>query len=259
MKTKILVLTILATVGSVFAANAVPLQFNAVLSAGKEKHFGLSSPESGAKSSWLTLGESFEGYTLKSFDDEAQTLTVEHDGKTEKLSMAAGSITPANTKATLSDAQDVINKMHFEEVLSKALEQQKQMVAKMTSQMAGKAGAARTPEEKAEFAAFQGKLMETMWSELKPDEVKADMARAYSEIFSKEELQGLGDFYNTPTGQALLTKQPEIQQKLAESMMPKMMKAMPKVQEMAKEYAAAHAPKAVPAAAPEVAPTPPSP
>ena len=249
MKIKTIVFAILATAGSVFAADVMPIHFNAVLTAGKEKHFGLSSSDSGAKSSWLTLGESFEGYKLKSFDDQAQTLVLEHDGKTQQLSMAAGSITTANTKATLSDAQDVINKMHFEDMLSKSLEQQKQMVAKMTGQMAGKAGA-RTPEEKAEFSAFQSKLMETMWAEMKPDEVKADMARAYSELFSKEELQGMSDFYSTSTGQALIAKQPEVQQKLMETMMPRMMKAMPKVQEMAKEYAAAHAPKAVPAPAP---------
>jgi hypothetical protein len=252
MKIKTLVLAVLATASSVFAADAMPIHFNAVLTAGKEKHFGLSSSESGAKSSWLTLGESFEGYTLKSFDDPAQTLVLEHDGKTQQLSMAAGSIATANTKATLSDAQDVINKMHFEDMLTRSLDQQKQMVAKMTGQMAGKAGA-RRPEEKAEFSAFQSKLMETMWAELKPEEVKSDMARAYSEIFSKEELQGLGDFYGTPTGQALISKQPEVQQKLMETMMPRMMKAMPKVQEMAKEYAAAHAPKAAPAPAPSPA------
>jgi len=258
MNIKTLVLAGLATAGSVFAADAMPIHFNAVLTAGKEKRFGLSSSESAAASSWLTLGDSFEGYKLKSFDDEAQTLVLEHDGKTERLSMAAGSITPANTKATLNDAREVINKMHFEEMLARSLEQQKQMVAKMTGQMAMK-NSGRTPEEKAEFSAFQAKLMETMWSELKPEEVKADMARAYSEIFSKEELQSLGDFYSTPTGQALISKQPEVQQKLAESMMPRMMKAMPKVQELAKAYAAAHAPKPVAAPVPEPASGTPTP
>ena len=254
MKIKILFLAALATVGSVFAADAMPLQFNGVLSTGKEKHFGLSSSQSGAKSSWLTLGESFEGYTLKSFDDQAQTLLLEHEGKTEPLSMAAGSITKADTKATLSDAQEVIQKMHFEDMLTKAIEQQKQMVVKMSGQVAGKAGVPRTPEEKAEFAAFQSKVVDTMWAAMKPDEVKADMARAYSQLFSKEELQGMSDFYGTPAGQALITKQPEVQQKMMESIMPRMMQAMPKLQEMSKEFAAAHAP--TPVAAPASSTTP---
>jgi hypothetical protein len=249
MKIKTLVLATFVTGGALFAAEARPLHFNAVLSAGKEKHFGLSSAESGAKSSWLMLGESFEGYTLKSFDDVAQTLVVEHDGKSQVLTMAAGSIVTADTtKATLKDAEAVIQKMHFEDMLNKALDQQKQMMMKMSGQLAGKAGTPRTPEEKAEFAAFQGKVMDTMWAAMKPDEIKSEMAQAYSEIFSKEELQGMSDFYSTSAGQALIAKQPEVQKRMVESIMPRMMNAMPKVQEMSKAFAAAHAaPAATPA------------
>jgi hypothetical protein len=53
-----------------------------------------------------------------------------------------------------------------------------------------------------------------------------DIAGVYSQVFTKDELNGIADFYDTPSGQALLDKQPQIQQKMMQVMMPRMMQAM---------------------------------
>jgi len=239
---------------SLLAADAPVLHFNAVLTAGKEKRFGLSS-EAGAKSSWLTIGQTFEGYTLKSFDDAAQTLQLEKDGQTVKMPLDLGKILTADTKATLADAEAVIQKIHFEEMISRSLDAQKQAMIKMTQQATAKNGQPRTEQEKAEIAAFQSKLFDTLWSEMKPEQIKTDMIAAYSELFTKDQLQSLSDFYSSEAGQAFITKQPELQQKLMASMMPRMMAAMPKIQQMSRDFAAAHAPApATPAPAAPSAP-----
>jgi hypothetical protein len=80
----------------------------------------------------------------------------------------------------------------------------------------------------------------------------------YSQVFSKEELQGLSDFYSTTAGQAFSEKQPELAQKMNEVMMPRMMAMMPKIQAMQKQFGeemkAKHAAKEAGETAP--APTP---
>jgi hypothetical protein len=86
------------------------------------------------------------------------------------------------------------------------------------------------------------------------------MAQIYADTFSKEELTALNDFQATPAGQAMIDKQPTVQEKMQAVMMPRIMSAMPKIQQMGMEFgkqqqakaaaATAAAQPAVPAATP---------
>ena len=42
--------------------------------------------------------------------------------------------------------------------------------------------------------------MDALWAEMKPDDLKNDVAKIYADLFSKEELRGMSDFYATPAG-----------------------------------------------------------
>ena len=88
-----------------------------------------------------------------------------------------------------------------------------------------------------EVAAFQAKVMDVMWAEMKPEQMGQEMAQAYAEVFTPAELRGMAEFYATAAGQATIEKAPEIQQRLVQAMMPRMMAAMPKVQQMSREFA----------------------
>jgi len=114
------------------------------------------------------------------------------------------------------------------------MDQQKQSVIAMTRQMGGRGMPGVSSDE---MAGFQKKALDVIWAEMKPETMAADMAKVYSEVFTKDELRGLGEFYDTPIGQALTDKQPVVQQKMQEIMMPRMMAAMPKIQQMGKEFA----------------------
>ncbi|HVZ65005.1 MAG TPA: DUF2059 domain-containing protein [Opitutaceae bacterium] len=248
MKLRLLVVSLFVAAAA-HAADSVPL-FNAVLSMGKTHRFVLAQPD-GKASDWLNLGDTFQGYTIKAFDPATSTLDLERDGKTVQVKLVGDAATmnaPLPTKATIADAQALLNKMHFEEMIAKALEGQKKAMASMVDQMAAQSG--RSNVNKEDMVAFQGKMMDEIMAAMNPSEMKDDVAKIYSDVFTKDELAGLSDFYSTPAGEALTAKQGEIQQKMQALMMPRMMAAMPKIRQMAQDFAAQQKAKAAAAAAP---------
>jgi hypothetical protein len=237
MKLKSLFIALL-TFGTAFAAETAPLQLKGVLNTGREKIFGLST-ETGDSSAWVGLGKSFAGYTLKSYDDAKSLLMLERDGKTFELGLVSAKVTTAEaakgTRATVTDAAAVIDRMHFEEMMTKMLDQQKKaMTTGMAQQMAKQMGDKVDPKE---FGEFQGKVMDVMYEAMNIPQMKKEITQIYAETFTKEELTAMSDFYATPAGQSLNDKQPEVQQKMQELLMPRIMAAMPKVQQLGIEFA----------------------
>lgn len=234
MKLPLLTLTLI-TASVAFAAEKVPLTFSAVLTTSKEKRFGVAT-EGGTHSAWVNLGGEFEGYKLSDYDDNSQTLTLQHNGKAYKLPMASGNVRPMASKATLDDAAVVLSKMKFEQMMARTIiDQQKQTVSLLSRQMLGQMNT-QIPSD--ELAAFQVKLMDVLWAEMKPEDLKNDVAKIYADLFSKEELRSMSEFYATPAGGALVDKQPQMQQKMMDLVTPRMLKAMPRIQEMSTEFAA---------------------
>jgi hypothetical protein len=255
MKLKTLILALLtATVA--LAAESIPL-FNAILTTGGDHRFVLVNA-AGASSKWLKLGESYDGYELKSYDAATGQLEVARDGKATQLTLVngaavtAGGTSATSTPATLADAEEMFRVMRFDEMMSRMLEQQKKAIAPMMQRMM--AGLKVSPEDQEAVAAFQKKVSDEMMNTMMGPEMRADMAKIYSEVFTKEELGGLTSFYGTPTGQALIDKQPDVQQKMMATMMPRMMQVMPKIQQMGKDFAAEMTAKKAAAKAAEPAP-----
>jgi hypothetical protein len=239
MKIKSLLLAALvATSTAAFAAETAPLTFNGVLTLSNAQHFGLVN-DGATRTGWVKLGGEFDGYVLQSYDAAVKTLTLERGGKTYTVALADSKFdgsakAVAGTKATLADAQTVIDQMQFGKMLEKSLEGQQKAMAKMMEQAAGKSGGKVSPEDLMEF---QKKVMSTMLEAMNPEQMKSEMAQIYSETFTKEELASVAAFNSTAAGHAMIEKQPDIQQKLQELMMPRIMAAMPKVQKLGNEFA----------------------
>jgi len=68
-------------------------------------------------------------------------------------------------------------------------------------------------EDRERYLAMQKKLMDEMFDSLSGPEMRNNVARIYSETFTKDELSSMSAFYATPAGQAVVAKQPEVQQK----------------------------------------------
>jgi uncharacterized protein len=243
------------------AADSPPL-FNAILTVGKEHRFVLLDAD-GKASSFLNLGDSFGGYKLKAFDAKAGVLELDRDGRTSRVTLmsdaAIASAPAAKIPGTIADATAVLNAMNFEKMMDRTMagvkKQQAAMMEKMTGQMAGPAA------DREAVVAFQKKIVDEMMSAMSGADMKDDVAKVYSEIFTKDELQNLAGFFNSPIGQAYADKQPIIAEKMNEVMMPRMMAVMPKVQQMAKDFAAEQKAKKAAAggAAPAAPANPPAP
>ncbi len=235
MKIKILSVALLA-IGTAFAAETAPLQLKGVLNTGKEKLFGLSTL-TGDASAWVGLGKGFQGYTLKSYDDAKSLLVFERDGKTYELTLATATIKTADTAkgtpATVADAAAVINQMRFEEMIEKTMAGQKKAMAGMAQKMAQQKGGNVDPKD---LEAHQAKVMDAMLEAMNIPQMKQDMTQIFADTFSKEELTAIGDFNSTPAGQAMIDKQPLVQEKLQALMLPRMMSAMPKIQQLSMEF-----------------------
>jgi hypothetical protein len=234
-------------------------EFRGMLTTGKEKRFLLSTPGA-SHSEWEVVGDSFQGWKLVEFRDADGILVLRQGNGTElSLSMAGKKVAPGEIKATVEDADRVLKKMHFSEMMAKMLEQQKQTMAQMFARQGGKLPPGTTREE---MAAFQSKVLDKVFSQIQGSDLEKDVAKIYSNVFTPDELSGLADFYDTPTGQALTDKQPQLQQQMMQVMMPRMMAIQPEIQQMTKDFMAQQAAKAAaapapaPASAPAPAPTP---
>lgn len=223
-----------------------PPQLRGLLVAGSDRQFSLVAPGRAAPQ-WVKLGSTFDGWELAEFKAAEESLVLKKGVRTVTLKMEGSTAATANptaaagAKATLADAEEVLRKMDFERMMTRMMDQQKAAMVDMPRQMSRGAGANGVDRE--EMAAFQKKTMDVLFEAMNFAEMKGDMAKLYSEIFTRDELRGLSDFYSTPAGQAMVDKQPEVAQKLNALMMPRMMAAMPKVQAMGREFAAEQAAK----------------
>ncbi|HEY8933232.1 MAG TPA: DUF2059 domain-containing protein [Rariglobus sp.] len=248
MNTLRLVVIGLCLMMSVRAADTLPAlpELRGVLATGADRRFALSEP-GGTSTAWVSVGQMFAGWKLTAYRAEEDALVLTRDGRDVLLKLSSSTVGKADTtKATLADAEAVLSKMKFEEMLGKILEQKKKTMVGVTQKMMGNMNGVDAND----MAAFQGKIMDMMFAELNPEALRADMAKIYSETFTKSELQGLSDFYGTDAGRAMIEKQPELTQKMNDLMIPRMMAAMPKVQKLSMEFAQEQEAKKKAAAAP---------
>ncbi len=228
----------LATFGraDAFASDEeAPPELRGILFLSGSRQFALSTP-GGAESGWAVIGDTFAGWKLTEFREEGEALVVSRGDRSAELHLASSQVLEAdNEKAARAEAEALMEKMNFEEMFEKMIEQQKAAAVKMTRQMVG--GMGHDGPSADEMAEFQGRVMDVMWSEMNSKQMAADMAGIYSEIFTRSELRGLSEFYGTPAGRAMIDKQPEIQARTMEIIQPRMMAAMPRIQRISEEFA----------------------
>ncbi|MGB0743755.1 MAG: DUF2059 domain-containing protein [Opitutales bacterium] len=198
-----------------------------ILKMGDTQAFSISK-KGGTNSTWLKIGQSDHGYTLKSFDEESEVLTVEADGETFELTMAGSTLSGdgGSPEERLAEAQRMMSLMNFEKMMDDMIGgQMKGMGDMMRQQMAGMG-----VEADEELIEFQTKAVEKMFSSIDWKPIKEGMTQVYADVFTKEELEGMSSFYTSPSGQASLEKMPEVQQKTMQVMMPAIMQASQQMQ-----------------------------
>ncbi len=92
-------------------------------------------------------------------------------------------------------------------------------------------------DEQATLDKQQAKMAAILKEELSWDKVKDQYVRAYREMFSQEEIDGLIAFYQTPAGQSLVSKQPELAKRTMTILQQRMAPVMQRIQKMSEEAA----------------------
>jgi uncharacterized protein len=109
-----------------------------------------------------------------------------------------------------------------------------QMFEQMKAIAAGALPASATPEQRAKALEVQGKMFDLMknriWEKIRPQ-----FAKAYSETFSEEEIDGMLAFYESPAGRAMIAKMPMLMGKVMAVTQAQMGDLMPEIQRITRE------------------------
>jgi uncharacterized protein len=206
-------------------------ELRGVMDLGNGQRFLLLLP-GGISSNWAKVGDSVGAWKVADYRENDRTLILKQDDGTElDLTLAADHVKEGDVQATLADAKALMQKMNFGDMMTRILAQQRQAIAAIMRQQMLRRG--MSPDAAAAAVAKQSQAMDAFWKAMDMNSLQDDIAGVYSQVFTKDELGGIADFYDTSAGQALLAKTPEIQQKTMQIMMPRMMQAMASMQKAA--------------------------
>jgi hypothetical protein len=225
-----------------WASSSVAPELHGIIVTGQDCRFALVG-SGGEFYGWVGVGATVGGWKVVEYvpADDAVVLSCGEQQVTVQLSNsfvreAPGDRTPnRNVTATVAEADAVLSKMQFDALWNRTVEEQKKgIVAAMRQQATSEFAKMGLPQT--EIDALLDKMGDVVVCGLQPDVMRDDFARIYSEVYTKEELRGMANFYDTAAGRAWAQKQPDVQQKLMQVMMPRVMQGMPAAQKLAAEY-----------------------
>lgn len=226
---------LLSALLSASAEDLPDIQLRGILDLGSDQAFSLTN-QAATEGNWFRVGQSFNGYRLQSFDKENKVLTVENGDEKIQLRIAIAEEPLAEDVSSfeerLTKASNIMNLMNFEKMINESMEVQQGAISEMMRQQMSTMG----EEIDEEFIQFQSKTFKEMYDEIDWEPIKQGMSEAYAEVFTKDELVGISNFYSTPAGRATIEKMPDIQQKTMQVMIPPMMKASENMQEKISDF-----------------------
>jgi len=83
----------------------------------------------------------------------------------------------------------------------------------------------------------QREMQQLFRSEMSWSQLEEPIIAVYAQVFSEDEMQSILDFYQSPAGQKLVKRQPELVQQSMQMMQTLMQGMMPKIQAMAEKHA----------------------
>ena len=131
--------------------------------------------------------------------------------------------------ARKTEATELLKAMNVEQTVANA---SKRMLTSMDG-IADRMGKQPnlTPDQTADIQKFREEMHALVDQQLGWDAFKADMVQAYADDFTEAELKEMDAFYHSPAGQKLVSKQPELSEKLGKAMQQKSMVMMPTIQQ----------------------------
>ncbi len=125
-------------------------------------------------------------------------------------------------------AEELLLQMKVDQQIMQSFEQMKAMQRQQMESMSQNSGVKMNPSS----LAMQDKIMDLMGQEMSWDKLKDAYVGVYVETFTEEDLQGLINFYKSPTGQKLVEKTPELSAKVMEIGQKQALQLLPKIKEI---------------------------
>ncbi len=123
--------------------------------------------------------------------------------------------------------EELLNAMHADVTMKKTLDKQREAMVKMLPALMPKD---LPPEAVQQAQEMMPRVMDVVYKQLTWESLKPDFIQIYSEVFSEDEIKSLTAFYNTPAGQKLIEKMPEVTAKSMQLMQKRMVTIMPELQ-----------------------------
>ncbi len=136
----------------------------------------------------------------------------------------AGAVDPEHKAA----ADKLLRTLNIDENMKMAFRQMERMQEQMIARDA------KSPEEKAKAETAMKAAMRSTEEEFSWDKIGPMFVDVYAEVFTKEELEQLTNFYESPIGQKFVEKQPQLQVATMKRMQALMKEIMPKIQSRVK-------------------------
>jgi hypothetical protein len=148
------------------------------------------------------------------------------------LVVAIGLSTRAQDQSKLALAEELLNLLNVRETQEKALTMYQQMMVALIQENEPKSG---DPAVRTKVASLMEKTLDMVKAEMSWDKRKEDYIVLYSETYTEPELKDMIAFYKTPSGQALVKKQPEVLKRSFELSQKVLSELMPKIKAMTNE------------------------
>lgn len=149
------------------------------------------------------------------------------------LALSTGVFAQENA-AKLALAREVIASMHADKMFDGMAAQMKQMATQMATPPPG-----ATPEQLKKTEELRGQILDLSMGEARA--MVAKMDEIYADVYSEPELKAMQAFFNSPEGQSMLAKQPQIMAHLMPLIKQMQQGLMPKVQKLVEDAKAATA------------------
>jgi hypothetical protein len=121
---------------------------------------------------------------------------------------------PANQQATKEQLMKMIEVMHLRDQMQGMMKMMPQVIQQSLQQqwqqMNSKYGTGLTPDQQAALQKLMEKYMAQAMNTYNVDEMIADVIPIYQRHFTREDVEGLIEFYSKPAGQHLLALTPVI-------------------------------------------------
>ncbi len=134
----------------------------------------------------------------------------------------------AQTKASPATIEELLKAAKFDQTMNAMAGQMDTIMGQTVSQAL--AGKDLSPDAMAKVKTATAKMTAAIKEDLSPEKMREMVISIYSEVYTDEEIRAIINFYKTPAGQALITKQPLVMQKTMAWMQQKMGEIMPRIQ-----------------------------